>query len=469
LEVIIKKRSFKMLSKKLLRFLLCAQIMTTYTYTIPTECEPQSVVDIAHLPIKFQAIINFVHDTINPEDYTEEFKTIYHATQNNINIVSHAIAAKATLDCIQYIEYLTNCFASKDEAQIILDYLNNYSDDLRNGVLLSKLTRKKHVTKHKNHKKEISHEKFCHILEKARECAAIKQCCQAPRGKRGEKGHRGTTGATGPTGPTGATGSTGATGATGPGGSGSIGATGPTGATGATGAGVTGATGATGATGPGGSGSIGATGPTGPTGANGLNGLNGATGATGRTGATGPTGPTGANGATGATGATGTNGLNGATGATGFTGPTGPTGATGITGVTITEYAYIYNTTAQVVGVESAVTFGSNGPFTAGISHTAGTAPTTLTNGGIYKIDFIVSGTTANQFTIFVNGVANASTTYGTGALNSETIGQAIITVAPGAVITLVNHTSAGAITLTTSLGGSVATVNAAMSIEQLA
>jgi hypothetical protein len=481
-----KKESMMLLKKKLLRILFCAQIITTYNYVVPAECEPQSIIDMAHLPLRLQAIINFVHDTIDSENHSKEFKTVYRAIQKNKSIISHSIAEKVTRECLQYIENLTDYFTNQNDAHTISDYLKNYLHDLRNGTLLSELTHRKHSTHHKNQKRDISHEKFCQVLEKARECAAIKQCCQGPRGKRGERGHHGITGATGETGvtgvtgATGATGNTGVTGATGPGGSGSVGPTGPTGATGATGASVTGATGnngvtgatgntgATGATGPGGSGSIGATGPTGPTGATGINGLNGPTGPAGNTGATGATGA-GATGPTGPIGATGPTGATGSTGATGATGSTGAAGATGATGITITEYAYIYNTSTQTVPLEGSVTFDTNGPIAGSIIHTAGTALTFLTNAGTYKFDFIVSGTSANQFTLFINGIADTSTTYGTGVGNTETVGQAIITVPAATTVTLVNHTSAGAITLATLLGGSATNVNASLSIERLA
>jgi len=84
------------------------------------------------------------------------------------------------------------------------------------------------------------------------------------------------------------------------------------------------------------------------------------------------------------------------------------------------EYAYIYNTSAQVVAVGGSITFDTNGPITATMLHTAGTATTTLVNAGTYRFTFIVEGTAANQFTIFVNGVADTSSTYGTGVGSSS-------------------------------------------------
>lgn len=251
----------------------------------------------------------------------------------------------------------------------------------------------------------------------------------------------GLSGATGPTGPKGATGATGpgagATGATGP-----RGATGPTGATGATG--------------------IGATGPTGPRGPG-----SGATGATGPRGATGPTGPgAGATGATGPTGAAGATGPAGATGLRGATGATGPTGATGTGG--ILGYGYIYNLTAGTVAVEAPILFSNNGAL-VGITHTPGLSGITVVNAGTYSIIFSVSGTEPNQFAIFVNGNPETSTVYGSGAGTQQNTGDAILTLGAGDVITIVNHSSAAAVTLASVVGGTQANVSASVHILRLA
>lgn len=576
-------------AKKLLRFLLCMQIITAYSPAFSASSEPQSVVDMAHITTNLKAIIAFMYEVADPKDCTDELNNVYSAIQQNKSIISHSNAHVAVRNVLTFLKYHENVFESKNDFTVISTYLKDYLTNLDNGTLLLEMTRKPHSAKHR-HKDDkkivVSEEQFLRILQKARECMEHneeKACCsphqhhehhqekicpktkiecksgpkgeKGPQGKRGEGGFTGPTGVTGATGPAGATGATGPTGPIGPQGitgatgpigpqgttgptgpigpQGITGATGPTGATGATGVGVTGATGpagftgstgATGSRGPTGptgangctgvSGATGATGPTGPTGANGatgatgLNGLNGATGVTGPTGATGtggtpgatgvtgqtgdqgptgntgatgmsvlgPTGPTGAAGATGATGSTGATGATGSTGATGpggtgSMGPTGATGATGSTGATgtiITEYAYIYNLSAQTVAVGAAVTFDLNGPAFGTITHTLGTSAILINDAGTYTFDFIVSGTTANQFTIFVNGVANTSTTYGTGIANSQTVGQATITVPAVTTITLVNHTSASPITLATTQGGSAVNVNASILIERV-
>jgi hypothetical protein len=243
----------------------------------------------------------------------------------------------------------------------------------------------------------------------------LKNCC-ASACKQGKKGDRGRRGATGPTGATGATGSTGATGASG----GPIGATGSTGATGATG----------------------------PTGILGLTGPTGATGATGSTGATGPSG-----------------GPIGATGATGAIGATGPTGAG------VLDYAYIYNLTSPgIIPVESDITFDSNGPISAGFTHTPGSAAITILNTGTYKITFSVSAVGVNQFAIFVNGAASSPVSvYGSAASTQQNTGQAILNLTAGDVVTIRNHSSLLAVTLQLLAGGTQANVNASVILERLA
>lgn len=247
-----------------------------------------------------------------------------------------------------------------------------------------------------------------------------------------------------PTGPTGPTGATGPSGATGPGGgstgptgptgiTGDIGPTGPIGATGPTGLGTTGATGATGATGPTGLGTTGATGPTG-------------LGTTGATGATGPTGPTGT------------------------TGATGPMGATGATGTAeLSEFAYIYNLDAQVVPIEADVIFDTNGVLSPGITHAPGTSTITVNTAGTYKINYSVSGVEPNQFALFVDGLEAAGTVYGSGAGTQQNVGQVILALTAGDVLTLRNHSSAAAVTLQTLAGGTQSNVNASILIERMA
>jgi len=232
------------------------------------------------------------------------------------------------------------------------------------------------------------------------------------------------------------------------------GLTGQTGAAGNNGApGLTGAAGPQGSQGPAGD-------PAGPPGSR---------GPTGTTGARGPTGLSGVRGTTGlqgTRGVTGISGTNGSPGTTGSRGPTGTTGAAGSSGVS--QYAYIYNVGAANVLVEADVAFDTNGVLTSGFTHSLGTAPVTVVSTGVYKVTFSVSGTEASQFALFVNGTLVPGTIYGSAAATQQNDGQAIFSIAAGALLTLRNHTSAAAVGLPTIGGGALANTNASLVIEKL-
>jgi len=240
------------------------------------------------------------------------------------------------------------------------------------------------------------------------------KCCLCHPGPRGPVGPKGNTG---PAGPQGAVGPQGDTGATGP-----QGAVGPQGDTGATG-------------------------PQGPA------GPQGAVGPQGDTGATGPQGPAGPQGAVGP---------QGDTGATGPQGPAGPAGG-------LSQFAYIYNLSPQIVANETSVIFDTNGPITPGITHTPGTSTIQFTTPGIYEVTFSVSGVQSTQFALFLNGVPIPGTVYGSGAGTQQDTGQAIIAIVAADVLTLRNHTSsAPATTLQTLAGGTQINVNASVVIKKL-
>jgi hypothetical protein len=162
------------------------------------------------------------------------------------------------------------------------------------------------------------------------------------------------------------------------------------------------------------------------------------------------------------TGPAGGSGATGAAGATGATGARGPAGAAGQP-----NYGYVYNLTGETVWIESAVIFDSNGPL-AGFTHLAGSTNIGVVAAGTYLVDFSVSGTQVDQFALFDNGAAVPGTIYGSGAGTQQNNGQAIVTLAAGDVLTLVNHTSAAGIGLASTIGGTQANVNASIVIEQL-
>jgi hypothetical protein len=71
---------------------------------------------------------------------------------------------------------------------------------------------------------------------------------------------------------------------------------------------------------------------------------------------------------------------------------------------------------------------------------------------GTYEIKFSVSGTEPNQMGIFINGASVAGKIYGSGDGTQQNLGQTILAVPAESVLTIVNHSSAEAITLATPI-----------------
>ena len=155
----------------------------------------------------------------------------------------------------------------------------------------------------------------------------------------------------------------------------------------------------------------------------------------GPTGPTGPTGPSG--GPTGPTGPTGPQGIQGIQGPTGPTGPTGP-------GPGIETFGYVYNLATEeqavVVGGD-AFDFSNNGPL-QGVIHLAGSEDITVTETGVYEIDYNVSTTlgVGAAIALAVNGVIDDSTTVGVLVAVGNVSGTAMLSLSAGDIITLVNN-----------------------------
>ncbi|MGI8238928.1 BclA C-terminal domain-containing protein, partial [Bacillus wiedmannii] len=149
-------------------------------------------------------------------------------------------------------------------------------------------------------------------------------------------------------------------------------------------------------------------------------------------------------------------------------GITGATGPSGTTTSGLSQYAYVFNTAAQVVALEAPILFNSHGTITSGFTHTLGTSQMTVINAGDYKISFSVSGVEPNQFALFLNGAPVPNSVYGSGAGTQQNNGQTVLTLAANDILTLNNHTSAAAVTLQTLAGGTQTNINASIVIEKL-
>jgi hypothetical protein len=165
--------------------------------------------------------------------------------------------------------------------------------------------------------------------------------------------------------------------------------------------GATGRTGARGATGR--AGQTGAAGPQGDVGVPGATGPPGAAGAKGDTGAAGPVGPAGAPGDTGSAGPAGDTGAAGPPGPPGPTGPTGPTGP----GLTL---SFSFARSSSTVFAPDVIAAGDGVPFDGftgtGVTESLDDTTFTVSQSGLYELDFLGSPQTDVSYAIEVNGVA---------------------------------------------------------------
>jgi hypothetical protein len=135
----------------------------------------------------------------------------------------------------------------------------------------------------------------------------------------------------------------------------------------------------------------------------------------------------------------------------------------------LAAYGYVYNTTAESVAQEAAVTFSNNGPI-VGFTHVPGTSDVVVTASGTYAVFFNLTGQQQSQFALFRNGIAVPESVYGSGSGNTGPYGQVILALTAGDVLTLRNHTSnTSSITLNNGAGGSQVNVNASLLFEKLA
>ena len=130
-------------------------------------------------------------------------------------------------------------------------------------------------------------------------------------------------------------------------------------------------------------------------------------------------------------------------------------------------YAYIYNLKPQVVEINAPVLFDSNG-LLYGLVHEPSSAEIRVLSAGVYTVAFSISGTEPSQFAIFKNGRLVPGSIYGSGAGTQQNSGQIMLELAVDDVLTLVNYSSAAAVTLPSVAGGRQENVNAAVNIQKI-
>ena len=132
-------------------------------------------------------------------------------------------------------------------------------------------------------------------------------------------------------------------------------------------------------------------------------------------GETGPIGPQGIPGTEGPTGPTGPQGLQGIQGPTGPTGPAGPTA--------IETYGRKYNTSTDNISLETNIAqnipLGNNGPTNKITTATQNTL--TITENGVYLVEYGFSGSSSTNATLTVEVNQNANAIGGTSIVKTVT------------------------------------------------
>ena len=158
--------------------------------------------------------------------------------------------------------------------------------------------------------------------------------------------------------------------------------------------------------------------PRGETGPIGPQGIPGTEGPTGPTGPQGLQGLQGIQGPTGPTGPTGPQGLQGLQGIQGPTGPAGPAGPTAIE-----TYGRKYNTSTDNISLETNIAqnipLGNNGPTNNITTATQNTL--TITENGVYLVEYGFSGSSSTNATLTVEVNQNANAISGTSIVKTVT------------------------------------------------
>lgn len=135
----------------------------------------------------------------------------------------------------------------------------------------------------------------------------------------------------------------------------------------------------------------------------------------------------------------------------------------------ISQYAYFWQEVTDVVGTIAAnndkmLFYHGASSNTAGFASTLPSGDVTISDAGVYEVNWGVSGVEPNAFGLFNGNNLISSTIEGSGAGTQQNKGSAIITVLAGAIISLRTVNCAAAITLalagTTNVSQNVGTIS---------
>ena len=123
-------------------------------------------------------------------------------------------------------------------------------------------------------------------------------------------------------------------------------------------------------------------------------------------------------------------------------------------------YISSYNTCRQIIPLEQPLMLYQN-KYSKNILHLTGSPNFTVELAGVYIITVDLYMNTPSQFTFFVNGIPDSSTTSGTDSGAGICTVAQIIRLNKGDVVSTINHTSApGTVIASENAGGSFVGTN---------
>lgn len=135
----------------------------------------------------------------------------------------------------------------------------------------------------------------------------------------------------------------------------------------------------------------------------------------------------------------------------------------------ISQYAYFWQEVTDVAGTIAAndgkmLFYHAQANNTAGFASTLPSGDITISDAGVYEVNWGVSGVEPNAFGLFNGNNLISSTIEGSGAGTQQNKGSAIISVLAGAIISLRTVNCAAAVTLalagTTNVSQNVGTIS---------
>jgi len=131
-------------------------------------------------------------------------------------------------------------------------------------------------------------------------------------------------------------------------------------------------------------------------------------------------------------------------------------------------FGSFYSTMEQEVAVDAPVLF-TNNTNVLHLSHVLGTGDVKVQKDGFYLFSFIVETSQACQFTVFINGVPDATTTAGINKGANVLQLRQVIELKAGDLVSVRNHVSAvGTVKITKDVGGTLAGINAELILQRI-